>query len=408
MSTIFRLFYRLFAPFPHLTDRPLRIYTYFSDFLSHTAAWRLFSNMTQFLMILMAAGAVLGGLDRIFGNRFGLGDKFEEGFNLLGPLALSMAGIICLMPMLSSVLERVVAPLFAALAIDPGVFGGILAIDMGGYQLAMNLASDPAVGRFAGLVIAATFGCTVVFTVPVGMALVPAEARPLFARGLLIGLIALPMSLVAGGLMCGLDLLKTLWQCLPVFAIAALLLWGLARHQAAFIRGFDILARVVQIVVLIGLILGAVQFMTGWSPLPITPLMEAMEVVVSIAVVLLGSLPLAELLQRALKRPFARLGKITGMNAAGAAALLVGLVSVTPALGMFRVMDARSRVVNAAALVCGASAFSAHFAFAVAVEPSLTPALLLSKTLGALAGAALALIFTKNMKETNTQGAASN
>ena len=56
--------------------------------------------MTQCLMILMAAGAVLGGLDRIFGNRLGLGDKFEEGFNLLGPLALSMAGFICLMPLL--------------------------------------------------------------------------------------------------------------------------------------------------------------------------------------------------------------------------------------------------------------------------------------------------------------------
>ena len=363
--------------------------------------------MTQCLMILMAAGAVLGGLDRIFGNRLGLGDKFEEGFNLLGPLALSMAGIICLMPLLGGLLERVIAPVFSALRIDPGVFGGILAIDMGGYQLAMGLAQNPAVGRFSGLVVAATFGCTAVFTIPVGMALTPEEARPRFARGLLVGLIALPAALLAGGPLCGLGLFETLWQCLPVLLVAALLLWGLARRPEALIRGFSVLAKAIRIAAVAGLILGAVQFMTGWMPLPLTPLKEAMEIVVSIAVVLLGSLPLAELLQRALKRPFARLGEATGMNAAGVTALLVGLVSVTPALGMFRRMDARSQVVNAAALVCGASAFSAHFAFAVAVEPALVPALLISKIFGALLGAVLALILTRKDKGVTDEPAAS-
>ena len=35
-------------------------------------------------MIIMAAGVVLGGVDRILGNRLGYGEKFEEGFKLLG------------------------------------------------------------------------------------------------------------------------------------------------------------------------------------------------------------------------------------------------------------------------------------------------------------------------------------
>ena len=39
--------------------------------------------MNQILMIVMAAGAVLGGVDRILGNRFGLGGQFEKGFMLL-------------------------------------------------------------------------------------------------------------------------------------------------------------------------------------------------------------------------------------------------------------------------------------------------------------------------------------
>ena len=89
--------------------------------------------MNQVIMILMAFGAVTGGLDRILGNRFGLGEKFEEGFRLMGSLGLSMAGIICLTPLLSGLLRRFAAPLCAGVGLDPGLFGGILAIDMGGY-----------------------------------------------------------------------------------------------------------------------------------------------------------------------------------------------------------------------------------------------------------------------------------
>ena len=50
--------------------------------------------MNQIIMWIMAVGAVLGGVDRIAGNRFGLGKRFEEGFTLLGPTALSMSGCL--------------------------------------------------------------------------------------------------------------------------------------------------------------------------------------------------------------------------------------------------------------------------------------------------------------------------
>ena len=43
--------------------------------------------MNTLIMWVMACGAVLGGLDRILGNRFGLGKRFEEGFELLGDVS---------------------------------------------------------------------------------------------------------------------------------------------------------------------------------------------------------------------------------------------------------------------------------------------------------------------------------
>mgnify|MGYP001090942625 FL=1 len=86
--------------------------------------------MNQVLMMVMAAGVLLGGADRILGNKFGYGDKFEEGFRLLGPMALSMAGMICLAPVLADMLGQVVVPVYRAMGVDPAMFGSILAIDM--------------------------------------------------------------------------------------------------------------------------------------------------------------------------------------------------------------------------------------------------------------------------------------
>ena len=71
--------------------------------------------MERVILWILAAGAVLGGLDLLIGNRFGLGERFEEGFRLLGPTALSMAGILCLAPLLSGALESTLAPLWRAL-----------------------------------------------------------------------------------------------------------------------------------------------------------------------------------------------------------------------------------------------------------------------------------------------------
>ena len=132
--------------------------------------------MNRALMIVIAAGVVLGGIDRLCGNRLGLGQQFEKGFQLLGPMALSMAGMICLAPVLADGLGRVVAPFCRLTGVDPAMFGSLLAIDMGGYQLAKELAADPLVGSYAGLVASSMFGCTLVFTIPVGMGMAAQEA----------------------------------------------------------------------------------------------------------------------------------------------------------------------------------------------------------------------------------------
>ena len=343
-------------------------------------------------MIVMAAGVILGGADRIFGNRLSLGEQFEKGFELLGSMALSMVGMICLAPVLADALGRVIVPLYRALRVDPAMFGSFLAIDMGGYQLAKELAADALIGSYAGLIVSAIFGCTVVFTIPVGMGMLDAPNRELFARGMMLGLAAMPIGLVAGGLACGLSLPVCLWQNLPIFVLSLLLLIGLWRIPRSMVRGFCAAAEGVKCVITVGLVLAAVESLTGWNPLPgMAPIEGALGVVASIGVVMLGSLPLAELLRRALERPFHWLGGKLGLSTQSITGMLVSLVSALPTLAMFDRMDRRGKVAVSAFLVSGTSLLAAHMGFVIGTEPGMLGALMAAKLSGALAAAALAI-----------------
>lgn len=356
--------------------------------------------MNQILMVIIAAGAVLGGIDRLLGNKFGYGDKFEEGFRLLGPTALSMAGMICLAPVLADVLGRIIVPFYKAIGADPSMFGSVFAIDMGGYQMAKELAVDSVIGSYAGIVVSAIFGCTIVFTIPVGMGMIHKEDKNFFAKGIMLGLAAMPAGLIVGGILSGLSLKECLHQNIPIFACALLLLLGLWKIQDKMIKGFCVFAGGIRILVTVGLVLAVVKSLCGWCPIPgLAPIEDAMSVVSSIGVVLLGSLPAAELLRRLLEPLFTRLGKKLDVKSQSLTGMLLGLVSAIPAFSMYRDMDAKGKVAVGAFLVSGTSLLAAHMGFTVSVEPEMLPALLGGKLCGAFAGAVLAMCFQRNSQE---------
>ena len=212
-----------------------------------------------------------------------------------------MAGLICITPLVSLGLDYTIVPFYRMLHLDPGMLGGILALDMGGYQLCKELALDPAIGRYGGIIVGATLGCTITFTIPVGMGMLGEREKPLFAKGILAGLSALPVGILVGGLLCGLSIGKLLIQSIPVFLLAVLLILGLSRFPDGMIRGFRVFAEIIRGAGTIGIALGAFSYMTGVQLLPeMTGLDEALGVVSSIGIVLLGSLPFAEILQRLL------------------------------------------------------------------------------------------------------------
>ena len=356
-------------------------------------------DINRIIMWIMACGAVLGGFDRILGNRFGYGDKFEKGFQMLGNVGLSMAGIICLAPALGKGIRFLVGPVCNALKMDPSVFGSLLAIDMGGYSLAVDLAKDPQLGLYAGIIISSMFGATLVFHIPVGVGFL-GERDESFMKGILLGLATMPGALLVGGLAMGLELGRILWNSLPVFLLSAALAVGILKAPGAMMRGFKAFARVIRAVATLGLTAAAVTHMTGFVLLDtMPPLQEAMKVAVSIGIVMLGGMPLAELLRRLLKVPFRWIGDRTGIDGVGTSAVLVALVSATPALAMLPQMNRRSRVVVAAFLVNGVCIIGSHFAFCQSVAPESVGALLAAKLGGGILAVTVALVCTRGEKE---------
>lgn len=354
--------------------------------------------INQIISWCMAFGVLLGGLDSVLGNRFGYGKRFEQGFHLLGPIALSMAGIICLTPMLSLILEYTLVPVFRLLNMDPGIFGSLLAIDMGGYSLAAELAEDPTIRDFAGIILSATFGCTLVFVIPVGLGTIRPDDQPFFTKGILLGFLSLPLAILVGGILCGVPLLKIFWNSLPILLLCALLFWGILKQPDKMTRLFQVFAAGIRKIALLGLTLAAFTHISGINLVPnMPPLMDAMKTVCNICIVMLGSMPLAELMQQVLKVPFEKIRLHTGLNAVSTTGLILCMVSVTPSLAMLPDMDRRGKVVVSSYMVCAAAAFGAHLGFAMDTCPNMLSAMLAAKLAGGVMGAAIALISTRNM-----------
>ena len=57
------------------------------------------------ITIVILIFSLLGALDKILGNRFGLGKEFERGFHLFAPMAFSMIGMIIISPWIAQLLS---------------------------------------------------------------------------------------------------------------------------------------------------------------------------------------------------------------------------------------------------------------------------------------------------------------
>ena len=351
----------------------------------------------EILIAIMAGFALLGALDRIFGNRFGLGKEFEEGILAMGSLALAMVGIVCLAPVLASVLKPVVVPIFSFLGADPAMFAGtILACDMGGGSLAVELTDNPDAAMLGGVLTGSMLGATIVFTIPVAMGILREEDRPAMAKGILCGIVTIPLGVLAGGLTAGFALGMVLRNLIPIVLIALLIVLGLWKAEEAMVRGFGVFGKVVVAVVTVGLAAAIVETLTGFVVISgLAPISEGFATVGTIAIVLAGAFPLVFVITKLLRKPLLSLGKVLGINDTAAAGLIASLANSIATFGMVKDMNERGKVVNIAFAVSAAFVFGDHLGFTAGFAPEMLGAMIVGKLVGGISAVALALLLTR-------------
>ena len=350
----------------------------------------------EILIAVMAAFAVAGAIDRIFGNRWGLGKEFEEGILAMGSLALAMVGIVCLAPVLASLLKPVIVPVFAFLGADPAMFAGtILACDMGGGALAVELAASHQAAMLGGVLTGSMLGATVVFTIPVAMGILEEKDRPVMAQGILCGIVTIPLGVLAGGLTAGFPIGMVLRNLIPIVIIAALIALGLWRAENAMVRGFEVFGKLVVVVVTVGLAAAVVEALTGFVIIPgMAPISEGFETVGTIAIVLAGAFPLVFVITKLLRKPLMAAGRWLGINDAAAAGLSASLANSIATFGMVKDMNRRGKVVNIAFAVSAAFVFGDHLGFTAGFAPEMIGPMIVGKLVGGVSAIAVAMWLT--------------
>ena len=353
--------------------------------------------MDKVILWLMAVFMVLGALDRIFGSRFGLGKQFEEGILAIGALALSMLGILALAPVLARLLKPILVPVYGFLGADPAMFAGtILANDMGGAPLAYELAQTQEAAQFGGLIIGSMLGATVVFIIPVALGIIQEEDRPALAKGVLAGVVTIPVGAFLGGLTAGFSVGMLLRNLVPIVLFAALIALGLWRFEKAMIRGFLGFGKGVLAVITVGLAAAVFTELTGVILIPgMAPLSEGVEVVAQIGFVLAGAFPLVYVITKVFRKPLLKLGGLLGMNDIAAAGMVASLANVIPMFGMMKDMDRRGKVVNVAFAVSAAFVFGDHLGFTAGFDSSMLVPVIVAKLTGGVAAVLAALALTR-------------
>ena len=356
----------------------------------------------QILIAVMAIFAMLGAADRILGNHLGLGPEFENGILAMGSLALAMVGIVSLAPVLASWLRPVVVPLYRFLGADPAMFAGtILACDMGGGSLAQEMTEDPRAALLGGVITGSMLGATVVFTIPVAMGILRPEDRPAMAKGILCGVVTIPVGVLVGGLAAGYPFMMVLRNLTPILIIGALIALGLWRAEEGMIRGFAVFGKIVVAVITAGLAAAIVEELTGFVLIPgMAPISEGFQTVGAIAIVLAGAFPLVYTVTKLLKKPLMAVGKLLGINDSAAAGLVACLANSIAAFEMVKDMNSRGKVVCIAFSVSAAFVFGDHLGYAAGFAPEILPAMIAGKLAGGVAAVAAALLLTRREDQT--------
>ncbi len=373
--------------------------------------WRAGISVDSVLMLFMALFALIGAIDKIFGDRHGYGTAFTEGFCLMGPLALAVAAIYAAAPLLARLLTPMVTPLFSMLGADPCSFAGIvLPSDMGGYALAMKMTSSPALGNFSGLILGGTVGSIWAFTLPVALSVLEERDKPYFAAGLLCGLITIPIGCLVGGLLMrqtdfSLSFQAIVLNTIPVAVLAILVGAGLWLKSERTVRIFGHFGKAVTIAATVltaiavfeqqtGILLPFFDTMVEANADGLTGFDEGLLLCGKIALVLSGAFPMMLFIKKHGAPLFSTIERILGIDSATSLGLMAACTNCLPAVASIKDMNDRGKILTAAFIAGGGFVFGDYLGFTASAEPQMIMPMLGAKLTSGILGILLASLLS--------------
>lgn len=363
---------------------------------------------------IMTAFAIFGMIDLLFlKNKYGVGEEFKKGIELIGPLCLSIVGIISSVPLITFVIQNTISVVYEKIGLDPSLaVTSILAIDMGGFQIAMQVAKTELIGKWAGIVYGSMMGATIVFSIPVGLSAIKKKDIQPFAKGILFGISAIPFGAFIGGLMIGVPILTILINLIPpiifsIIIIVCLILWpnGTTRvfkWFSVFVNIFGMTCLAIAMVK--DLVLTQIAN-TGAFNLDDVPFINMFDptsngigVAGAVGLVLSGALPFIVILNKALKKPLDKLTEKTKGTDYGISGFLLSAANNMAMFVNIEKMNEKEKVYNVAFSVCAAFVIGDHLAFTAANASDMILPMMVSKLVAGIIAVLFAYFYFKLSK----------
>ena len=350
------------------------------------------------LTIIILIFSALGILDKLLGNRHGLGKEFEKGFHLFVPMAFSMLGILVIAPAVGVWLMPLFEGFYALVKIDPSIIpASIFANDMGGMTLANAVCKSQTIGEFNAFVVSSMMGCVVSFTIPFAISVVKKEQHKEMFFGILCGIITIPVGCIVAGVICGIHMLDLLISLLPLMIFSIILGVLLILFQSFCIKMFVAFGHIIRWVAMIGLACAVFTFLTQ---IQICEDFDSFEnaafICVNACVTLSGALPFMFVVSKILHKPFEKLGAKIGVDSFSAFSFLSTIVTNATTFSSMEKMNKKGVALNSAFAVSAAFAFGSHLAFTMAFNPSYVLPMIVGKLVAGISAVVLALLLYKN------------
>jgi len=377
----------------------------------------------KIVIYIIMACAVIGAFAAIRNSDEGLGKQFMEGLHAIGHIFVPAAGIMASIPFLSWFIDKVAGPFFAAIGADPAIAAtAILATDMGGYQLAQVL-KETQEGWIMAMIVGFMAGATIVFSIPMGLAMLDKRDHKYMALGVMAGILSIPFGALISSLIImftnsevrdfiattgdanyvfNLGITQILLNLLPLLIFVVVIALGLYFLPDLMINAFMWFGRILDAAIKLVLVFSIVEIFTGlfstvfgaWGFHPIMADKEdqfrALETAGYIGIMLAGAFPMVYLLQKYAGGPLEAVGRKIGLSKEGSAGIVATIANILAMFKLVKTMPPKDKVINIAFAVASAFLLGDHLSFTANFQPTLILPIIVGKISAGAIGIGLA------------------